>query len=153
MYFEPAKVLDMSSYALASAIPLAADTAPPAVGDTNDKGASSRYALKDHTHATSVQRASVTLNASGVATWTFSTAYPSTPIVNVSPEVSSGLPVIIVITSVSTTAVSVKGYRFQVLPSSLVVLTALQLFDITAGTAPNGVKVQKYPSFIAVQAS
>lgn len=59
-----------------SLMPLAADVAPPAVGDSNVKGTNPRYAREDHTHKSSVQRSRVSVPlTAGRGTAVFKQAY------------------------------------------------------------------------------
>ncbi len=83
----------------------------------------------------------VTLTA-GEATWTFSTPFASKPVIShMFEEGADNQPIILKVKSFTTsggnyTAVTVKGYRAQTLPGGLVLLSALNLFNIFAGTAP-----------------
>ncbi len=115
-----------------------------------------QYQTHGHAGATSsdmfgglfqVQRAITTLDVNGEATWTFPAAYAVKPVINhIYEETADNLPIIIkvkgfTVVSTSYTAVTIKGYRFQALPASLVLLTSLQWFSVSAGTAPSGIAV------------
>ncbi|GAB6842373.1 hypothetical protein HNR00_003581 [Methylorubrum rhodinum] len=65
-------------------MPAPATSAPPATGTDSVEGSSVRYARADHTHATSVQRARMTVAPAGQPVrWTFAKPYEAgiTPVV------------------------------------------------------------------------
>ncbi len=83
-----------------------------------------------------------TLDASGNATWTFSPPFSAVPIVAYMVEnPASAQPVTVDITAISTTSVSVHGYRAQTLPTSILSLVGLQNFNVFGGASLSGVKV------------
>ncbi len=124
---------------------LLSDAAPPAVGLDNQQGAATRAAREDHTHTARVQRAFVSLDANGEATWTFARPFTATPVITaLYEEAGNGQPIVLKVKTVSTTAVTVKGFRGQTLPATLTLLTALISFNIFGGSAPTGVTVHLF---------
>jgi hypothetical protein len=97
-----------------------------------------------------VQRTIVTLSA-GEATWTFATPFSAKPVIShMFEEAADGQPITIKVKSFTQsgglyTAVTVKGYRAQTLPSGLLVLSTLNLFNIFGGASP-AVLVHLYAS-------
>lgn len=75
-------------------LPQPATIMPPAVADASVQGGGVKYAREDHTHASSLQarRVQITLNAQGVGSWTYPTAYASgiVPVIHVDAETPSG---------------------------------------------------------------
>lgn len=136
MSYWPATIVPRLSTELA--LPTALDSAAGSVGMASDSG---------HTHATKVQRTIVTLNSSGEATWTFARSIAGMPAIACLPiEAGATQPIVFKVVSFANsgstyTGVTIRGMRARVLPSSILSLTALLLYDIFAGTAPNGVSV------------
>lgn len=77
----------------ASAIPQPATTMPPGVSDSGALGASQRYALADHTHASKARKQIVTMgSAASTYTWTYPTAFGAgvVPVVSAIVQVAAG---------------------------------------------------------------
>jgi hypothetical protein len=136
-------VPDLSGYALAaamtsalaakaatSAIPAAASSAPPAIAGASDKGSSPAYALADHTHKTSLQKAQVTTNGSGVASVTWGTAFPSAPCLSVLVLDATGARYTATILTNSTTACTIQIAKARLLPAVLTLLSNLLNYDV-----------------------
>lgn len=137
---------------VAAMLPAPAASTPPATALDSGRGMSPRYALEDHTHATHVQRTTMTTTADGTAIWTF--ARPIVCAVGRVPPISymvddTGSPVVVQVvaraftsdgTNDTHTAITVKAQRSRTLPAVLVSLTSLISFDVF-GTVANGVKV------------
>ena len=91
---------DLSGYAKKGDLPGAATAAPPATDVGGAAGASPLYARADHTHATSVQRARLTISAAGIAArWTFAKPYDAgtVPVVTCTAQnaAGAGLPFVV----------------------------------------------------------
>lgn len=138
----------MAALALCSAAqadsfaPPPATTTPPATALDGALGTSGAYARADHTHAARVQRTVLTTATDGTATWTF-----ARPI-----AVASGALLVVQVTGrtftssggVDThTAVTIKAQRSQMLPATLVSLSALINFNVFGGS-PAAVKVNLF---------
>lgn len=80
-----------------SEIPTAADAAPPRTTSTaRVAGSGRKFAREDHTHPTMDQAGTVTLDASGLASWMFPDAFDAEP--NIPQpgyrEIADGLPIV-----------------------------------------------------------
>jgi len=76
--------------------------------------------------------ARLTTDSSGDVTFTFPTAFSSTPAVQVLPECTSGAPYFPQITAISTTAVTIRLYRGRALPT-LTPVSGVILDDVIDG--------------------
>ena len=129
-----------------SAIPLPANAAPPAVGDANQLGSSTRYALENHTHQSNVQAQRTQVNASGVTTWTFAPAFASPPVVSCAAETPTGAAYVNIATVIEGSVTASKADLMVVrVPKTITLPTiALSLLGLVLNlftTAPNGVWV------------
>jgi len=147
------QTIDPDQFAKKDEIPTAADETPAPVESSGRMGRlSKRFARADHTHATSVQKAKITLAAGGKQTWVFPTPYDAEPVVLLTPQRVTGLPVVVDIEDFvkdaagKFTAVTVRGYRMQAMPASILGLSALNGFNAAGGAAPVGVVVNCYAS-------
>jgi hypothetical protein len=135
--------------------PPPATTAPPATALDGALGTSGAYARADHTHAARVQRTVLTTATDGTATWTFArpiaVASGALPVIAYMVE-DQGTPVVVQVTGrtftssggVDThTAVTIKAQRSQMLPATLVSLSALINFNVFGGS-PAAVKVNLF---------
>lgn len=97
--------------------------------------------LTDSDVGPKVQRCTVALSA-GEVTWTFATPFATKPVVgHMFEESADNQPVIVKVKSFTQangqyTAVTIKGYRAQTLPSVIALLSALVNFNIFGGAAP-----------------
>jgi hypothetical protein len=69
-------------------------------------------------------------------TWTFSTPFIASPVVQATTQDSTAgaLPVLWTITAISLTSVTLKASRLRPLPASIAVVTSLASFDVSMGT-------------------
>lgn len=109
-------------------------TTPISVAVDGVQGTSETYARSDHTHAARVQRRILTLDASGLATWTFTRAFTAEPSLQYMVFQSTGDPIVVeaqswVMNGANYTGVVVKGYRSRPLPA-LATITGTLLTDI-----------------------
>jgi hypothetical protein len=91
---------DLSAYATAQSVtaiqsqmPAAGSTAPPPTATDSITGTSPAYARADHTHATSVQRATMTISPAGQPVrWTFAKPYDAgvAPVVTCTAQNAAG---------------------------------------------------------------
>ncbi len=124
-------------------MPQPASAAPPAVGDSNVKGAAPRYALEDHTHKSSVQAKRMqVVGSAGIATWTFATPYDVAPVVTAIAETPNNSLFInvasVVEGSITTTKCDIVVQRVaktQTLASSALALLGLILPIFAAAPA------------------
>lgn len=144
-----ASVAALATKADVSAIPLPADTNPPAVADTSAKGGMVRYAREDHTHASTLvsRRVQLTLN-NGVGTWVFPIPYAQgvIPTVDVSAETPRNATYLntasVIENSTTNTQVEVRIVRVSQTTTLPAVLTSLlgAVLNLFAA-APQGVWV------------
>lgn len=88
----PPPSVDTSAFALAVNMPTASTTPPPCIGDTSSAGTAGTplYAPYNHTHCSRVQRGRSLVPAAGTLDITFSPAYVSQPVCNVTAEATKG---------------------------------------------------------------
>lgn len=135
--------------------PMPADSTPSSESRMGAVGSQSeRYARADHQHPRLTSATTHTLDASGLATVTFTRTFATEPAVDLTPIAPGGTqPVILqvdswIMSGGTYTGCVVKGYRLNTLPATLTLLTALVNFSISSGSV-NGVRV----SVIALQNS
>lgn len=125
--------------------PAPSNTTPASVAVNGLQGTSTTYARSDHTHAARVQRKIVTLDANGLATWTFTRPFTTMPSLQYMVFQASGEPIIVeaqswVMSGSDYVGVNIKAYRSRAMPTltPLTVVTFVltgvnQLFALLSG--------------------
>lgn len=118
-----------------AAIPSPATSMPPAISEAGTKGTVQRYALENHTHASTLRKARLQSGSDGLLTWVFDTPFPAgviprvtaiaetanatTDVVNVQVEgTPTNTQVVLRVTRTTRSTVSLIGLTILSLPSS-----------------------------------
>lgn len=131
--------------AIAAAQPQPATAMPPGVGVGGAVGTSTRYALENHTHATSVQRAKLVVATAGTAVrWTFPKPYADgvVPVCTATAEIAAGAtqPVVVNVVGTPTNAyVDFIVFRAQTQTLGATLLAVAGTVINAFGSAPTGV--------------
>lgn len=143
----PPAPLDVSGFAQKSDLPSPGTVAPPGVAVDGALGSGQQYALANHTHATSVQRARMSVSPAGQPVrWTFAKPYDAgvVPVVVCTAQSTAGATLPYVVNTVgdpTNTYADLIVFRAQTqtLGGTLVSIagTTVNLF----ATAPSGTTV------------
>lgn len=155
----PPQPVDTSAFARKSEVPQPANSAPVAEKTSADAGAqSTRFAMEDHAHPRLSSASIVTLDASSLATVTFTRSFAAEPCAVFAAVNTGGTsqPLVVEVvswvkTGANFTGANIKGYRGQQLPlisqvsgilTAVVtgvngLVTALTGFNVFGGSAAN----------------
>lgn len=137
------QTIDMTPYALQSAVPLPATSAPPAVADTGVTGSDTRYALANHTHASKARKARLLSAADGTLTYTYETAFASgvVPRCTAIAETGVGVTDVVNVQIEGTPTNTAAVFRVNRTQRSVVALIGLTVLSIPASVGATWVHI------------
>lgn len=120
--------------AIYAAMPAPATTTPPAISENGALGTGAKYALDNHTHASTLRKGRQQCAVDGTLTWTFDTPFPpgTVPRINAIAETGAGVTDVVNVQVEGTPTNTQAVLRVTRTQRSVVALIGLTVLSIPA---------------------